>query len=68
MIFWKLEVHGFFLQTCQQKKIKEYDGRRRGYWADAVERPGFSIVEVCIGDHHWSSFWFSNKQHYLSLA
>jgi len=20
-----------------------------------------------IGDHHWSSFWFSNKQHYLSL-
>jgi len=19
-----------------------------------------------IGDHHWSSFWFSNKQHYLS--
>jgi len=20
-----------------------------------------------IGDHHWSSFWFSNKQHYLSI-
>jgi len=20
----------------------------------------------CIGDHHWSSHWFSNKQHYLS--
>jgi len=20
-----------------------------------------------IGDHPWSSFWFSNKQHYLSL-
>jgi len=20
-----------------------------------------------IGDHFWSSFWFSNKQHYLSL-
>jgi len=22
---------------------------------------------VTVGDHHWSSFWFSNKQHYLSL-
>jgi len=21
---------------------------------------------VFAGDHHWSSFWFSNKQHYLS--
>jgi len=21
-----------------------------------------------IGDHSWSSFWFSNKQHYLSLS
>jgi len=21
-----------------------------------------------IGDHHWSSFWFSNKQHYLSTC
>jgi len=28
-----------------------------------------SIQVVCweIGDHFWSSFWFSNKQHYLSL-
>ena len=27
-------------------------------------------VAVCcsIGDHHWSSFWFSNKQHYLFLC
>jgi len=22
---------------------------------------------ICI-DHHWSSFWFSNKQHYLSIS
>jgi len=22
---------------------------------------------IHIGDHFWSSFWFSNKQHYLSL-
>ena len=21
-----------------------------------------------IGDHEWSSYWFSNKQHYLSLG
>ena len=24
----------------------KYDGGRRGYWAEAAERPGFSIVEV----------------------
>jgi len=23
---------------------------------------------VCIGDHYWSSHWFFNKQHYLSLC
>ena len=26
---------------------------------------GKSVVTL-IGDHYWSSFWFSNKQHYLS--
>ena len=25
-----------------------------------------TVCFVCIGDHSWSSFWFSNKQHYLS--
>jgi len=24
------------------------------------------IGEGSCGDHHWSSFWFSNKQHFLS--
>jgi len=23
---------------------------------------------ICVGAHYWSSFWFSNKQHYLSLC
>ena len=22
---------------------------------------------LCTGDHSWSSYWFSNKQHYLSI-
>jgi len=25
------------------------------------------VTHIRIGDHYWSSFWFSNKQHYLSL-
>ena len=25
-------------------------------------------VHVLTGDHHWSSYWFSNKQHYLSAC
>ena len=27
-----------------------------------------TLWTVHIGGHHWSSFWFSNKQHYLSLV
>ena len=27
-----------------------------------------STLYVEFGDHPWSSFWFSNKQHYLSLV
>ena len=26
------------------------------------------IMSFVIGDHYWSSHWFSNKQHYLSLS
>ena len=26
-------------------------------------------MDLCfVGDHSWSSFWFSNKQHYLSIS
>ena len=27
----------------------------------------FQVLLYLIGDHFWSSFWFSNKQHYLSV-
>ena len=26
-----------------------------------------TVSSISTGDHHWSSFWFSNKQHYLSV-
>ena len=26
----------------------------------------YTYIHTHIGDHHWSSHWFSNKQHYLS--
>ena len=29
---------------------------------------GDTHTYVWIGDHYWSSYWFSNKQHYLSLS
>jgi len=25
-------------------------------------------IHICIGDHYWSSHWFSNKQHYVSVS
>jgi len=27
-----------------------------------------AYVHFVCGDHHWSSFWFSNKQHYLFMC
>jgi len=32
-----------------------------------LRRKGYIMING-IGDHHWSSFWFSNKQHYLSMV
>jgi len=43
--FWKFRssrLRGFFSPLA----MKECDGRRRGCWAYAAQRPGFSIVEV----------------------
>jgi len=41
-------------------------------WMNHIYRCICIIIHLCtsmyIGDHHWSSFWFSNKQHYLSTS
>ena len=37
-------------------------------WSSVVVVIPYFVLFFCrfIGDHPWSSFWFSNKQHYLS--
>jgi len=37
-------------------------------WQCTIRFYGWVPCLQIIGDHSWSSFWFSNKQHYLSLC
>jgi len=66
-------VADWWMLSCDRKAIKTCHPLVR--WSLACDDYGqrdpsspSAVIALCvgIGDHHWSSFWFSNKQHYLS--
>jgi len=57
----QLQTHCFSKEKNTEKSYKILENA----FSDTLLVSGFQIF---IGDHYWSSNWFSNRQHYLSLS
>jgi len=59
----RIYVTCIFHHLSSDERCHEWDMPRSSLWF----RSYMSHASFIIGHHFWSSLWFSNKQHYLSL-